>query len=139
MVTQEHHIGFAFKVTIGAPPDSIGDGSGDGWGGHLHEVIRALRADPQRLESYIAHRCAWELLSEAGAEGDVLCKVLGLPRDESELIPFLLGLRLTPSTRLFLKDLRGCPKDDETDWLFLEQIQGVITVEADGVWHHKAA
>lgn len=138
--TLEYHTGFAFKVTIGDVPDGVGDGSGDGWSGHLAEVVRALVADQQRLDIYIAHRCAWELMLEEGAEGAGLCGVLGVPRDSSELFPFLLGLRVTPNTRLFLKDLKARDRhEDDTPNFFTEEIERVIVVEADGVWHHRAA
>jgi len=151
MTTQEHHVGFAFEVTVGDVPDALVEahvaercGSrADSWYHHLQVVIRALRADTARLDAYVAHRCAWDLLLEAGAEGDQLCTTLEVPSDSEEVLTLLLGLHLPPGTRRFLKSLPEPWKDDEGNahdgcYAFAEAIAEVIVVPA-GVWHHRAA
>ncbi len=152
MTMQEHHVGFAFEVTVGDVPDALVEAKVAEWGGsraeswyhHLQVVVRALRADTARLDAYVAHRCAWDLLPEEGAEGDRLCTTLEVPSDSEEVLTLLLGLRLPPGTRRFLKSLREPWRDDEGNdndvcYAFAEAIAEVIVVVPAGVWHHRAA
>jgi hypothetical protein len=120
----EYHIGFAFAVTIGEPPADE----------QLGEITRALCSDKRRLDAYVLYRCAWELMGEAGAEGDTLCGALDLPRDSREVCTLLLGLRLSPAARQFLKDIR----EGDFTYEIIEQIDRVVAVESDGVWGHSA-
>jgi len=152
MTPQEHHVGFAFEVTVGDVPDALVEAKATEWGGsptdswyhHLQAVVRALRADTARLDAYIAHRCAWGMMLEEEAEGDRLCATLEVPSDSEEVITLLLGLHLPPATRRFVKSLRepwrdGEGREHDACFDFAETLAEVIVVAPAGVWHHRAA